>query len=64
MRRWKTTRLLSASSADGSALELLLPNPASKEDDVALRAALRDGHGDETLPGYAARLSEVLGIDM
>lgn len=28
-----------------------------------LRAALRDGHGDESLPGYAARLSEVLGIE-
>ena len=38
-------------------------DPASKEDDAGLRAALRDGFGDESLPGYAARLSEVLGIE-
>jgi 3',5'-cyclic AMP phosphodiesterase CpdA len=41
----------------------LTDDPASKEDDAGLRAALRDGHGDESLPGYAARLSEVLGIE-
>jgi len=40
----------------------LTDDPASKDDDTGLRAALRDGHGDESLPGYAARLSEVLGI--
>jgi len=41
----------------------LTDDPASKDDDAGLRAALRDGHGDESLPGYAARLSEVLGIE-
>jgi hypothetical protein len=41
----------------------LTDDPSSKEDDAGLRAALRDGHGDESLPGYAARLSEVLGIE-
>jgi predicted MPP superfamily phosphohydrolase len=41
----------------------LTDDPASKEDDAGLRAALRDGHGDESLPGYAARLSEVLGTE-
>jgi predicted MPP superfamily phosphohydrolase len=41
----------------------LTDDPASKDDDAGLRAALRDGHADESLPGYAARLSEVLGIE-
>jgi hypothetical protein len=41
----------------------LTDDPASKDDDAGLRAALRDGHRDESLPGYAARLSEVLGIE-
>lgn len=41
----------------------LTDDPASKDDDAGLRAALRDGHGDESLPGYAARLGEVLGIE-
>ncbi len=41
----------------------LTDDPASKEDDAALRAALRDGRGDEALPGYAARLAEVLGVE-
>ncbi len=40
----------------------LTDDPASKYDDAGLRSALRDGHHDESLPGYAARLSEVLGI--
>jgi predicted MPP superfamily phosphohydrolase len=41
----------------------LTDDPSSKEDDAALRAALRDGLGDDSLPGYATRLSEVLGIE-
>jgi predicted MPP superfamily phosphohydrolase len=41
----------------------LTDDPASKKDDGGLRTALRDGLNDESLPGYAARLSEVLGID-
>ncbi len=41
----------------------LTDDPASKDDDAGLRAALRDGLDDESLPGYAARLSEVLGIE-
>jgi hypothetical protein len=41
----------------------LTDDPGSKDDDAGLRAALRDGHRDESLPGYAARLSEVLGIE-
>jgi hypothetical protein len=41
----------------------LTDDPASTADDAALRAALRDGHQDKTLPGYAARLQEILGIE-
>lgn len=41
----------------------LTNDPASKPDDAALRAALHDGHRDESLPGYAARLAEILGME-
>ena len=41
----------------------LTDDPASKDDDAALRAALRDGRSDQALPGYAERLAEVLGME-
>ncbi len=41
----------------------LTDDPDSVSDQAALAAALRDGRRDGSLPGYAARLGEVLGVE-